>query len=56
MRHYRVNKVAEPDGEVIKKKDILASDDGEAMERARADDDCPICDVYRNGSKVGSVT
>ena len=55
MKHYRVNKVAEPDGQILKKKDILASDDREAMRRAEADDDCPICDVYLGGAKVGSI-
>ena len=56
MQHYRVNKVSEPNGEVLKKKDILAADDREAIRRAAADDDCPTCDVYRSGSKIGSVT
>ena len=56
MQHYRVNKVTAPDGEVLKKKDILAADDGEAIRRAVEDDDCPTCDVYRGGSKIGSIT
>jgi len=56
MKHYRVNKVTEPDGKVLKKIDILASDDREAMKRAEADDDCPVCDVYQGGAKVGSIT
>ena len=56
MQHYRVNKVTEPDGRVVKKKDILAADHGEAMDRATADDDCPTCEVYHRGSKVGTVT
>lgn len=55
MQHYRVNKVTEPDGEVLKKKDILAADNSEAMRRAAEDADCPTCDVYLRGSKVGSV-
>ena len=56
MQHYRVNKVTEPDGEVLKKKDILASDDREALGRAAADEDCPTCDVYRSGLKIGSIS
>ena len=56
MQHYRVNKVTEPDGRILKKKDILAADDGAAMKRAADDDDCPTCDVYSRGSKIGSVT
>lgn len=55
MKHYRVNKVTEPDGEVLKRKDILAGDDREALRRAENDPDCPICDLYHAGKKVGSV-
>jgi hypothetical protein len=56
MQHYRVNKVTEPDGKVLKKKDILAADDREAIRRAADDDDCPVCDVYVRGTKIGSIT
>ena len=55
MKHYRVNKVTKPDGLTLKKKDILASDDKEAVDRARNDDDCPVCEVYRAGKKVGQI-
>jgi hypothetical protein len=51
-----VNKVTEPDGKVLKKKDILAANDSDAMNRATDDEDCPTCDVYVRGSKVGSIT
>ena len=56
MRHYRVNKVVRPGGEVLKRKDILAQDDRQAMARAESDPDCPVCDVYRDGKPIGSVT
>ncbi|MDB5671063.1 MAG: hypothetical protein JWO25_2022 [Alphaproteobacteria bacterium] len=56
MKHYRVNKVAKPDGAVLKKKDILASSDKDAVERAANDTDCPVCEVYRDGAKIGSIT
>lgn len=56
MKHYRVNKVTEPDGEVLKAKDMLANNDAQALKATQADDDCPICDVWREGKKVGSVT
>jgi hypothetical protein len=56
MRHYRVNKVTEPGGEVLKRKDILASDDAQAIERAGEDEDCPVCDVWRDGKPIGSIT
>ena len=55
MKHYRINKVAKPDGVVLKKKDILAESDAKALQRAADSDDCPICDVLRDGKKVGSV-
>jgi hypothetical protein len=56
MKHYRVNKVTEPDGEVLKRKDILANDHRQAIKRAENDPDCPTCDVYHAGEKIGSVT
>ena len=56
MKHNRINKVAKPDGATLKSKDILASGDGEAVKRAEQDDDCPVCEVYRDGRKVGQVT
>jgi hypothetical protein len=56
MRHYRVNKLAKPGGIVVKRKDILANDDRQAVARAASDDDCPTCDVWRDGEKIGSIT
>ena len=56
MKHYRVNKLAKPDGAVIKKKDVLASNDRQAMQDAAESGDCPVCDVFRDGQKVGSIT
>ena len=56
MKHYRVNKLAKRDGMVVKRKDILAKDDREAVQAVRADADCPICDVWREGQKVASIT
>jgi hypothetical protein len=55
MRHYRVNKLARAGGEIVKRKDILASDDRQAVARAESDEDCPVCDVWRDGEKVGSI-
>jgi hypothetical protein len=55
MKHYRVNKLAKRDGVIIKKKDILAASDADAVKHAADSDDCPICDVLRDGKKVGSV-
>lgn len=56
MKHYRVNKLARPNGTVVKAKDILAASDREAVRAAREDEDCPVCDVLRDGKKVGSIT
>ena len=55
MKHYRINKVAKPGGATLKAKDILAANDGEAVARAEGDDDCPVCEVYHAGKKVGAV-
>jgi hypothetical protein len=56
VKHYRINKLAKPDGVVVKKKDILASNDQEAVTRAAESDDCPVCDVLREGQRVGVIT
>ena len=55
MKHYRVNKLAKAGGRVIKKKDILAASDSEAVRRAEDSDDCPICDVLKDGQTIGQV-
>lgn len=55
MKHYRINKLAKIDGVVIKKKDILARSDADALRHAADDVDCPICDVIRDGRKVGAI-
>jgi hypothetical protein len=55
MRHYRVNKLAKAGGAVVKRKDILADNDRQAVARVADDPDCPICDVFRDGQKVGSI-
>jgi hypothetical protein len=55
MKLYRVNKLAKPGGVVIKKKHILASSDMQAVKQAEDSDDCPICDVVRDGQTVGQI-
>jgi hypothetical protein len=55
MKHYPINKLAKPNGAVIKKKDILAESDAQAVRHAADSDDCPICDVLRDGKTVGSI-
>ena len=55
MKLYRVNKLAKPGGVVVKKKDILAYSDRHAIQRAEDSPDCPVCDVLRDGEKVGQI-
>jgi hypothetical protein len=55
MKLYRVNKLARPNGAIIKKKHILAPSDKDAVQQATESPDCPICDVLLDGEKVGSI-
>jgi hypothetical protein len=55
MKHYRINKVDESGGTVLKKKDILATSDQAALQRAADSPECPTCDVLHNGERVGSI-
>lgn len=55
MKHYRVNKLTKPGGAVIKKKDILAANDGEAVKQAEDSPDCPICDVLKDGEMIAQI-
>ena len=55
MKHYRVNKLAKPGGQVVKKKDILAANDLAAVKQAEDSDDCPICDVLKDGQTIGQI-
>ena len=56
MKHYRINKVNAPGGVVLKKKDILAASDDDALRRAQESPECPVCDVLKDGRPVGSIT
>ena len=55
MKLYRINKVTKPGGAVLKKNDVLATSDKEALRRAEESPDCPVCDVLRDGQTVGSI-
>ena len=55
MKHYRINNVAAPRGPTLNAMDILAADDIQAVARAEDDEDCPVCEVYHAGEKVGAV-
>ncbi|HEY0626184.1 MAG TPA: hypothetical protein VGD10_05565 [Allosphingosinicella sp.] len=55
MKLYRIDKLAKRDGAVVKKKHVLAASDKDAVQQASHSEDCPICEVLRDGQKVGSV-
>lgn len=55
MKLYRINKVTKPGGAVIKKKDVLAASDEEAVQRAVESSDCPVCEILKDGQQVGAV-
>lgn len=55
MKLYRINRLPKPAGKVIAKKDVLAASDGQAVKNAQESDDCPICDVFGDGRKIGSI-
>ena len=55
MTHYRVYKLGDQDGRIVKGKDVIANGEGEAMREAKADEDCPICEVWSGTRKVGSI-
>lgn len=54
MKLYRINKLTRPGGTVLKQKDVLASSDAEALSRAK-NEDCPVCEVLKDGKPVGSI-
>ena len=55
MKLYRINKMTKPGGVVLKKKDVLAESDKEAVQKAAASPDCPVCEILKDGQQVGSV-
>lgn len=55
MKLYRIDKLAKPGGVVIGRKHVLAQSDREAVRDARDSADCPICDVFSEGRKVGAI-
>ena len=55
MKLYRINKVSKAGGVVHKKKDVLAASDQAAIQRAAESEDCPICEVLKDGQQVGSI-
>lgn len=56
MRLYRINKVDSLGGRILRKKDVLAASDRQALATAEESPDCPICEVLRDGQPIGAVT
>lgn len=55
MKLYRINKVIKPGGVILKQKDVLATSDREAVQRAADSQDCPVCEILKDGKQVGSI-
>jgi hypothetical protein len=55
MKLYRIDKVSKPGGVVLKKKHVLAASDKEAVQQAAESEDCPVCEVLKDGKQVGSI-
>ena len=55
MKLYRIDKLAKWGGAIIKKKHILAPTDRAAVQQSADSDDCPVCDVTRDGESVGQI-
>jgi len=55
VNHYRVYKLSDRDGRIVKGKDLSAPDDAGALREAEADADCPTCEVWTGVRKVASI-
>lgn len=55
MKHYRVYKLDGPSGQILKGKDMHATDDAQAMHDACEDPDCPVCEIWQGRRKIGTV-
>jgi hypothetical protein len=55
MKLYRINKLSKPGGLVLRKKDVLAASNKDAVNIAAESPDCPVCEVLKDGQPVGSI-
>lgn len=55
MKLYLINKLVRPGGAVLKRKPVLASSDRDAIDQAANSPDCPVCEVIKDGARVGSI-
>jgi hypothetical protein len=53
LKLYRINKLSGPGGSVVKKKDIIAASDRDAVKRAADSEDCPVCDILNTANRSG---
>jgi hypothetical protein len=40
---------------VLKKKDVLATPHKEAVKKAADSQDCPVCEILKDGQQIGSI-
>ena len=55
MRLYLIDKLTKAGGKLVKRRPVLATSDSQAVEMAAQSDDCPVCDVLRDGERVGRI-
>ena len=55
MKLYRINKLSKLGGIILRKKHVLAASDKDAVQIAVDSPDCPVCDVLKDGERVGSI-
>ena len=55
MKLYRIDKLTRLGGMILKRKHVLAASDRDAVQMAADSPDCPVCDVLKDGQRVGSI-
>ena len=55
MKLYLINKLSKAGGVIVKRKPVLAVSNQDAMNQAAQSPDCPVCDVLKDGNRVGSI-
>ena len=55
MKLYRIDKLSKLGGIILKRKHVLADTDKDAVQIAAKSPDCPVCEVLKDGQRVGSI-
>ena len=55
MKLYLINKLTKPGGMIVRKKPVLAVSNQDALDQAARSPDCPVCEVIKDGDRVGSI-